>query len=198
MAKKENTKEIEKDTGRKAIEEQTQKIPFIGRDLTETYKYYLSYNSKNQLENYNCLIKLISIGITLIPITIDKKEKKIFSYLKKRAQNVLMEECLDEMTIKYSYADHGDQRYPVYEITADDMNMHWHSLEEKLDSVKEAFKNEQCNAHIPELQKVHNMILHILTIKKVIKKEKPEPEEIMTDFINNILKKKLEGTRNGI
>ena len=198
MAKEENTREIEKSIEKQAIEERTKKIPFIGRDLKETYKYYLSYVPKNQLENYNCFVKLISIGINLIPVAVDERGKEIFAYLNKRAQNVLMKERLSEMTVLYSYADHGDRRYPVYEITADDMKTKWHSLEEKLDSAKEDFKNEQCTVHIPELQKVHNMILHVLTIKKAIPKEKPMPEEIMTNFVNMILKKKMEKMKDAL
>jgi len=198
MAGKENTKKLGEDIEKKAIDERTNKIPFIGRDLKETYKYYLSQTSTNQLENYNCFIKLISIGINLIPTAANDREKRIFEYLQKRAQNVLIEEGLKEMTIIYSYADHGDQRYPVFEITADDMNTKWHSLEEKLEMIKKDFKNEQCNVHIPKLQKVHNMILHILTIKEVIPREKPTPEEIMTGFVNVILKKKMEKIKNGV
>ena len=47
---------------------------FVGRDLLESFIYYINYVPSNPLERYNILVKAVTFGMELLPYYDDPTE----------------------------------------------------------------------------------------------------------------------------
>ncbi|HUT63337.1 MAG TPA: hypothetical protein VMZ04_05205 [Anaerolineae bacterium] len=174
---------------------------FVGRDLLESFMYYLNYVPSNPLERYNILVKSVVFGMELLPNYDDpyetdpdmkQKNKEKQSYVDKiytDAKEALKNEVPAKREITYDYVDAtGGEPIQLYKIKAseDKDAKECRAKEKELSTVLNNFITQQHEQHIPKLQMVHIRILHELTQAGIVPSINPPLEEMIKDEIKSL------------
>ncbi len=178
---------------------------FVGRDLLESYIYYLNYVPSNPLERYGILVKAITFGMELLPyyddptetnkdqIQANKEKQEHVDNLYAEAKEVLNDEVPAKRRIEYTYVDHGGERFQIYKISAEEDKdaKPCEARKEELTPVLNNFVTMQHESHVPRLQIVHNQILHELTQADIVPSINPSFEnmkdQMKKQFLNDIM-----------
>lgn len=173
---------------------------FVGRDLLESYIYYCNYVPSNPLGRYNILVKAITFGMELLPYyddpdetDKDKKQKNkekqdIVDKLYAGAEKVLKTEVPSKREIKYDYVDIGGERYMLYKIDAAESKdaKPCQARKGELTTVLNNFITQQHEQHIPNLQEIHNQILHELTQTGIVPSINPTLDQMIKGEIKTL------------
>lgn len=174
---------------------------FVGRDLLESFIYYLNYVPSNPLERYNILIKSVTFGMELLPSYDDQAEKdkdqiqrnKVkqdnVDKLYAEAEKVLKEEVPSKREIIYDYEDcKGGDQILLYKINAAENKdaKPCMAREKELSTVLNNFITQQHEQHIPKLQQVHNQILHELAQTGIVASINPTLEQMIKEDIKSL------------
>lgn len=167
---------------------------FVGRDLLESYMYYLNYIPSNPIEAYVIKRKCIEFGKELLPSFIDpdetdeeqikknKEEQDKTDTLYTVACGVLKKEIPKKRQIKYKYLDKSNR---VYEIKAGDAAT-CEVVKDDLDTVMNNFTNQQHEQHMGELAEVDNEIFHVLSMTGIVPAINPTLEQMMNEGIKSL------------
>jgi len=188
---------------------------FVGRDLLESYIYYLNYVPSNPLERYSILVKAVTFGMELLPDYINPNEtdkdiiqengvnQKKIDMIYADAEKILKEEVPAKREISYGYIDIGGERFMLYKISSDDAK-ECQAKEKELMHVLNNFITQQHEQHIPKLQTISNQILHELTQAGIIPSVNPTLEQMIKgqikalhQEITEMIREKQEGDGNG-
>jgi len=174
---------------------------FVGRDLLESFIYYLNYVPSNPLERYNILVKAVTVGMELLPyyddptetdkdqIQTNKGKQEKVDKLYKKAEEVLKDEVPAKREIIYDYVDcTGGEQVLLYKIKASENKdaKPCQALENGLSTVLNNFITQQHEQHIPKLQVVHNQILHELAQAGIVPSINPTLEQMIKEEIKSL------------
>jgi hypothetical protein len=150
---------------------------FVGKDILESYIYYLNAVPSNPLERYHFLIKTVSFGKELLPfyddpsetdkdkIQANKTRQEEIDVLYNNAVALLKSEIPAKRTIRYSYVDDGNELHPVYKISAyeDQDAKPCEAQVGELTTILNNFVTMQHEHCTPKLQEVSEKIFHELS-----------------------------------
>lgn len=179
---------------------------FVGRDLLESFIYYLNYVPSNPLERYNILVKAVTFGMELLPyyddpaetnkdrIQANKEKQENVNKLYTDAKTVLKEEVPAKREIIYDYVDsEGGKTVLLYKIKSLENKdaKPCMAKENELSTVLNNFITQQHEQHIPKLQVVHNRILHELAQAGIVPSINPTFKNMLNEmkkqFLNDIM-----------
>jgi len=173
---------------------------FVGRDLLESYIYYLNYVASNPIERYGVLVKSVTFGIELLPyyddptetdsdkIQTNKEKQDHIDEVYAKATKVLKEEVPAKREIIYDYVDAtGGEPILLYKIKALENKdaKPCMAKEKELAKVLNNFITQQHEQHIPKLQMAHNQILHELTQAGIVPSINPTLEQMIKEEIKS-------------
>lgn len=173
---------------------------FVGRDLLESFIYYLNYVPSNPLERYNILVKSVTFGMELLPYYDDpdetdpdrkqanKEKQEKVDILYAYAKEVLKDEVPAKREITYDYVDIGGERFMLYKIKATENKdaKECQVREKELSTVLNNFITQQHEQHIPKLQIAHNRILHELAQAGIVPSINPTLEQLIKEQIKSL------------
>lgn len=172
----------------------------VGRDLLEKYMIELDYKPVNPLDRYGSLIKLVTIGMELLPyyddpteidpdrIQANKEKQEKVDELYAKAAGVLKTEIPAKRTVNYGYVDHGGERSKVYIIQSSESKDagKYQILEKDYKEGMDNFITQQHEQHISELQGVHTEILHELTQSGIVPSINPTLDQMIKEEIKSL------------
>lgn len=174
---------------------------FVGRDLLESFIYYLNYVPSNPLERYNILVKSVTFGMELLPyyddpaetnsdrIQINKEKQDHIDEIYAKAKEVLRDEVPAKREILYDYVDAtGGDPILLYKIKASENKdaKPCQARKEELTTVLNNFVTQQHEQCIPRLQLVHNQILHELTQAGIVPSINPTLDQMIKEEIKSL------------
>lgn len=174
---------------------------FVGRDLLESFIYYINYVPSNPLERYNILVKAVTFGMELLPyyddptetdkdqIQVNKEKQEKVDKLYSDAKAVLKSEVPAKREITYDYVDgSGDERFMVYKIKASENKdaKPCQVREKELSTVLNNFITQQHEQHTPKLQNAANEILHELAQAGIVPSLNPTLEQMIKEEIKSL------------
>lgn len=176
---------------------------FVGRDLLESFIYYLNYVPSNPLERYNILIKSVTFGMELLPfyddptekdkdqIQANKEKQDYVNKLYAKAKEILKDEVPAKREIIYDYEDcKGGEQILLYKIkSAENKDAKvCMARESELSTVLNNFVTQQHEQHIPRLQLVHNRILHELAQSGIVPSVNPSVDQMIAEEVKSLLR----------
>jgi len=179
---------------------------FVGRDILESYVYYLNAVPSNPLERYHFLVKAVSFGKELLPfyddpsetdkdqILLNKKRQAEINAIYNNAVALLKSEIPAKRSIKYGYVDDGNELHPVYKISAyeDQDAKPCEAQVGELSTILNNFITMQHEHCTPKLQEISEKIFHELTATGIIPSINPTfkqmREEQQKQFLADIMK----------
>jgi len=174
---------------------------YVGRDLLESFIYYMNYVPSNPLERYNILVKAVTFGMELLPFyddpteadpnrkQINKENQDRVNAIYTHAEKVLKEEVPSKREITYDYVDAiGGDPILLYKIrSSEDKDAKpCQALEKELSTVLNNFITQQHESHIPKLQMAHNRILHELAQAGIVPSINPTLEQMIKEEIKSL------------
>ena len=182
MSEKMEQKEVEKIT---ETFEQKQIFKIYNKGLKAIYQYKKCITPENAEKTFYHLQDLISDGKELLfKETKDNKDEQLKKVFTKAI--TALNTTPGGITETVGYTEIGDEMVPVITMKADNAG----DVECFKDDRKEARKDlerQQYKTLIPILLEAHNLILHELVIRDIIKKENPSVDEL----IDNLIKKEI-------
>jgi hypothetical protein len=173
---------------------------FVGRDILESYVYYLNAVPSNPLERYHYLIKAVSFGKELLPfyddpaetdkdkILLNKKKQAEINAIYNNAVALLKSEIPAKRTIQYSYVDDGTELRPVYKISAyeDQDAKPCEAQVGELSTILNNFVTMQHERCTPKLQEASEKIFHELTQSGIVPSINPTLEQMIKEEIKSL------------
>jgi len=183
---------------------------FVGRDILESYIYYLNAVPSNPLERYHYLIKAVSFGKELLPFYDDPEETdkdKIVLNKKKQAEidtiyndavALLKSEIPAKRSIKYSYVDDGNELHPIYKISAyeDQDAKPCEAQVGELSTILNNFITMQHEHCTPKLQVASEKIFHELSSVGIIPAINPTHHQMLEDDLKTLHKDMINFVRD--